>query len=88
MRNVHRAALLALLMLVGCQTPAEYERVLAQTRVEDCKAAGFIENTDPFRLCLMIRETNERIERVERRIDFLDAEISRAVTFGIWRRWP
>ncbi|MCS6878484.1 MAG: hypothetical protein NZP72_09305 [Geminicoccaceae bacterium] len=82
------AIVLLVLAVSGCRTIAELEQAAREARAADCKAAGFVEGTDPFRLCLMIRETNERIERVERRIDFLDTEISRAVTFGFWRRWP
>lgn len=80
--------LIAPALLAGCQSTAELEQAAAAARIEDCKAAGFAEGSDAFRLCLLIKRTDERIERVERRIDFLDAELSRAATFGWWRRWP
>lgn len=88
MPGARRRALLACLLAAGCQSTAEEERALAQAQRASCLESGFVEGSDGFRLCLVLQDTNERIARLERRIDFLDAEISGLRTFGRWRGWP
>ena len=74
--------------LAGCETLAEQERALAQAQRESCLEAGFAEDSDAFRLCLLLERTNERLARLERRLEFLELEISRLSLWGPWRRWP
>lgn len=83
-----RRAALAALLLAGCQPVAEQERELALAQRASCLESGFEEGSDAFRLCLVLQGTNERIARLERRIEFLDSEVSRIGSWGGWRRWP
>lgn len=76
------------LSLAGCQSAAELEQAAVEARRTSCLEAGFAEGSDAYRLCLILQETQDRIARVERRIDFLDAEISGLRTFGRWYGWP
>lgn len=76
------------LLVAGCQSTAELERAAIEARRTSCLEAGFAEGSDAYRLCLILEETQDRIARLERRIDFLDAEISSLRTFGRWRGWP
>ncbi|MCL6608788.1 MAG: hypothetical protein K6T74_11925 [Geminicoccaceae bacterium] len=72
----------------GCRTAAELEQAAAEARRASCLEAGFTEGSDAYRLCLLLEETQERIARLERRIDFLDMELSRLWTWGELRRRP
>jgi hypothetical protein len=86
---VGRLALLASgLALAGCQSAAEQQQALAEAQRASCLESGFVEGSDAFRLCLLLQDTNERIARLERRIDLLDSELSRVWTWGTLRRWP
>lgn len=78
----------ACLLVAGCQSAAELEQAAVEARRTSCLEAGFAEGSDAYRLCLILQETQDRIARVERRIDFLDAEISGLRTFGRWYGWP
>lgn len=90
--RARRVGILAALVLAagsaGCQTAAELEKAAAEARRASCLEAGFTEASDAYRLCLLLEETQERIARLERRIDLLDMELSRLWTFGALRRWP
>lgn len=88
-RSAGRLALLAGgLALAGCQSAAEHQQALAEAQRASCLESGFVEGSDAFRLCLLLLDTNERIARLERRIDLLDSELSRVWTWGTLRRWP
>jgi hypothetical protein len=90
--RARRVGILGALVLAagsaGCRTAAELEKAAAEARRASCLEAGFTEGSDAYRLCLLLEETQERIARLERRIDFLDMELSRLWTFGALRRWP
>jgi hypothetical protein len=77
-----------MLALAGCQSAAEIERAAAEARRTSCLEAGFTEGTDAYRLCLILQEAQDRIGRLERRIDLLDSELSQLWTWGALRRWP
>jgi outer membrane murein-binding lipoprotein Lpp len=83
---VSRAGLIAvtlgLPLVAGCAPQEEIRAQIAEAQRLDCLAAGFEPDTDAFRLCLLIQDTNQRIAAVERRVDFLD---SRAA-FYPWSR--
>lgn len=76
------------LALAGCESAAEQQKALAEAQRASCLESGFLEGSDAFRLCLLLLDTNERIARLERRIDLLDSELSRVWTWGTLRRWP
>jgi hypothetical protein len=82
------AAILGAFALAGCRSVAEIEQAAAEARRTSCLEAGFVEGTDAYRLCLLLQETQERIVRLERRIDLLDSEVSRIWSWGTLRRWP
>lgn len=83
-----RLAAAGCLLLAGCQSAAEQQQALAEAQRASCLESGFSEGSDAFRLCLVLQDTNARIARLERRIDFLDSELSRVWAWGGWRRWP
>ncbi|BCX19760.1 MAG: hypothetical protein KatS3mg117_3442 [Geminicoccaceae bacterium] len=87
-RAVCSAAILGAFALAGCRSAAEIEQAAAEARRTSCLEAGFVEGTDAYRLCLLLQETQERIVRLERRIDLLDSEVSRIWSWGTLRRWP
>jgi hypothetical protein len=65
------------MFLAGCtmppfETPAE---ALARRQVS-CTEAGFSEGTPDFRLCLLLQQTNERLEAVERRLIWIEQDTS------------
>lgn len=79
---------LAGLVLAGCQSAEEQRKALAEAQRASCLESGFVEGSDAYRLCLVLQDTNERIARLERRIDLLDSELSRVWSWGALRRWP
>jgi hypothetical protein len=79
------ALLAALLLLAGCTAAARETPEERTARLNaDCTAAGFKSDTEAFRLCLLIQQTNDRLDSVERRLRFIDQDIS---TPGYPRRW-
>jgi hypothetical protein len=70
------AALFALaLPLAGCAAAARETPVERQARLQaDCTAAGFTRDTEAFRLCLLLQETDERLAAVERRLGFIEQD--------------
>ncbi len=47
-----------------------------------CSAAGFQSGSDAERLCLLLQETNRRLEWVERRLNFLEVDSRRWSGYG------
>jgi hypothetical protein len=47
-----------------------------------CSAAGFQSGSDAERLCLLLQETNRRLEGVERRMNFLEVDTRRLSGYG------
>jgi hypothetical protein len=73
-----RSALLAAwgLTVAGCaaapvETPAE---TLAR-RTVNCREAGFPADTPELRLCLLLQETNDRLDVMERRLRFIEQDV-------------
>jgi hypothetical protein len=69
-------AIIAAAPLLGCtmppqETPAE---ALARRQVS-CSEAGFQKDTPDFRLCVLLQQTNERLENVERRLGWIENEV-------------
>ena len=82
------AVLAALLLLGGCaaaarETPAERVARLQ----DDCAAAGFQKDSEAFRLCLLIQAQNERLAALERRVAFIQQDVS-FPPLGYYRWWP
>jgi hypothetical protein len=79
------ALLTTLLLLAGCTTVVRETPEQRTARLNaDCAAAGFTPDTESFRLCLLIQQTNDRLDSVERRLRFIDQDIS---TPGYPYRW-
>ena len=69
------AALLVPAALAGCNLPpAETPAEAAARRSVSCAEAGFVRDTPEFKLCLLLQDTNERLEAVERRLRFIEQE--------------
>ena len=69
------ALLTGLLLLAGCAAAArETPEERTARRNADCTAAGLKPDSEGFRLCLLIQETNERLDTVERRLRFIEQD--------------
>lgn len=79
------AALLASLLLVAaCAGVRETPEERVARLNADCTAAGFQRDSEAFRLCLLIQQTNERLEVVERRLRFIEQDTR---FYGYPHRW-
>lgn len=72
-------ALATMLACAGCATvtPEQIQEQAAQ----GCTAAGFEAGSDAFKLCLLLQDTNQRIARLERQIEFLELDVRRLDLF-------
>ena len=62
-------------LVAGCATaPAETPEQAQARRAADCTTAGFTPDSDPYRLCLMIQQQNERLATMENRLRFLEGQ--------------
>lgn len=62
--------------LAGCATaPLETPEEARVRRMMSCEEAGFATGTPELRLCLLLRETNERLEVMERRLRFIEQDV-------------
>lgn len=43
--------------------------------VAACDAAGFEADSDAYRLCLLLQNTNRRLEVLDRRLNFLELDV-------------
>ncbi|MDX6751572.1 hypothetical protein SH611_17340 [Geminicoccaceae bacterium 1502E] len=71
-----RALALALVSLSAACTPAaEIERQMEEASREGCLEAGFAETSDAWKLCLLLQDSNRRLEAMERRLLWLESDI-------------
>jgi hypothetical protein len=77
MRYLHAASLAGLAVLVaGCATaPVETPAEALARRRGNCEQAGFAPDTPELRLCLLLQETNERLDVMERRLRFIEQDV-------------
>lgn len=61
-------------LLGACATGPTAEEVQAFDRAA-CDAAGFEAGTDAHGLCLLLQSTNRRLDRLERRLDFIELDV-------------
>ena len=60
----------------GCALPPQETPVEALARRQlSCTEAGFQAGTPDFRLCVLLQQTNERLENVERRLGWIEQEV-------------
>lgn len=64
----------AALVLGGCQTGPTMAELQAADRAA-CDAAGFEPGSDAHGLCLLLQDTNRRLDSVERRLGFLELDL-------------
>jgi hypothetical protein len=81
------AALAGVLLLAGCasvrpETPEE-----RQARYQAaCNEAGLSKDSESYRLCLLIQQQNDRLAAVERRLGFIEGQVSAPIYPYRW--WP
>jgi hypothetical protein len=69
-------AVIAAAPLVGCSLPAQETPAEALARRQlSCTEAGFQAGTPDFRLCMLLQQTNERLENVERRLGWIEQDV-------------
>jgi hypothetical protein len=73
------------LLLSACVSQEEIERAVAEQQQADCLAAGFETSSDAYKLCLLLQQTNRRIETVERRLSYIELNQRRFETIA--PRW-
>ena len=59
------------LALAACTQPADPVALAEGDRLA-CNEAGFDAESDAYRLCLLLQQTNRRLDMVDRRLDFLE----------------
>ncbi len=72
---------MACLALGACEAPPTAEE-LRIADIAACSGAGFQSGSDAERLCLLLQETNRRLEGVERRLNFLEVDTRRWSGYG------
>ena len=81
------AALAGLLLLAACaavrpETPEE-----RQARYQAaCNEAGLQKDSEAYRLCLLIQQQNDRLAVLERRLAYIESEVSTPIYPYRW--WP
>lgn len=76
MRGARFLAPLIVLGLAGCALPPRETPEQAQARrIATCQEAGIAEAAPEFRLCLLLQQTNERLEAVERRLSWIEQDV-------------
>ena len=76
---IHRQHLAWLVLAVGlggCAGPPPETIEEAQARRGlSCKEAGFVENSESYRLCLLLQQTDERLANVEHRLRWIEQDV-------------
>ncbi|MEZ5862326.1 MAG: hypothetical protein R3D28_25720 [Geminicoccaceae bacterium] len=73
--------LAACLVLGACEAAPTVEE-LRTTDAAACSGAGFASGSDAHGLCLLLQETNRRLEAVERRLNFLEVDVRSRNGYG------
>jgi hypothetical protein len=63
--------------LAGCAMlpPAETPEEAQARRSLSCQQAGIPEGSPEFRLCVLLQQTNERLDAVERRLGWIEQDV-------------
>jgi hypothetical protein len=70
------ASLTVLAVVAGCATaPVETPAETLARRTGNCQQAGFAPDTAELRLCLLLQETNDRLDVMERRLRFIEQDV-------------
>ena len=74
--------------LAGCAQVAETPQQVAERRAADCGQLGFTPDSEGYRLCLLLQDTNERLGYLERRLAWIESDVlSRPGWYGPRRWW-
>jgi hypothetical protein len=66
-----------LLLINGCATVQKESPEAYAARLQaSCTEAGFQRDTESYRLCLLIQDTNERLDAVEQQVRYVDMNTS------------
>lgn len=75
MRPVTALAAALPLLAASCTPAAEIERQMAEANRAGCQEAGFAEDSDAWKLCLLLQDSNRRLEALERRLLWLETDL-------------
>jgi hypothetical protein len=68
--------LLIAMALAGCaRVPPETPEQAQARRSASCQQAGIPESSPEFRLCVLLQQTNERLDAVERRLSWIEQDV-------------
>lgn len=68
--------LLAVPGLAGCSLPPVETPAEAQARrIASCQEAGIAADTPEFRLCVLLQQTNDRLDVLERRLTRIEQDV-------------
>ena len=81
------AAIAGLLLLAGCasfrpETPEEQQARFQAA----CNQAGLKPDTESYRLCLLIQQQNDRLAVLERRLSYIETQVSSPIYPYRWWR--
>jgi hypothetical protein len=66
-----------LLLINGCATVQKESPEAYAARLQaSCTEAGFQRDTESYRLCLLLQDTNERLDAVEQQVRYVDTRTS------------
>ncbi len=68
------------LACTGCMSQQEIEQQQALQQHQRCTAAGFPPDSDSYRLCLLIEAQNQRVDALQRQMQFLQTDIRQLYT--------
>jgi hypothetical protein len=74
------AALVPLLAVSACATPEQIQAALEARAERDrivCEELGFEPGTDSYTLCLLIQDTNRRIDLANQQLRWLESDLRR-----------
>jgi hypothetical protein len=75
-------------LLVGCTLPPQETPAEALARRQlSCTEAGFQKDTPDFRLCVLLQQTNERLDSVERRLGWIESDVRFPPPYARWPYW-
>jgi hypothetical protein len=66
-----------LLLISGCATAQKESPEAYVARLQaSCTEAGFQRDSESYRLCLLLQDTNERLDAVEQQVRYVDMRTS------------
>ena len=77
MAGARRLASLTIpLVVAGCALPpVETPEAARERRLAECRSAGFTADSPELRLCVLLEQTNERLEQLDRRLRRIEQDV-------------